>query len=212
MTKTNIFNKIKAVAFDCDGVMFDTLNVNKMYYNTMLEHFNRPLLTDEQFKKVHMYSAFNSIKLLFGDDEKTLNKAFEFQQNIDYNSLLKHMTEEPYLKPLLAELKKRYNIGIATNRSNTMTMILDDFNLTEYFDIVVTTVNVKNPKPHPEQLYKILNFFNIEPDELIFIGDSQTDAMAAQSADVPLIAYNNPDATSAILHISSLKEILDLLI
>ncbi len=211
MKKKNIFENIKAVAFDCDGVMFDTIDVNKMYYNTMLENFNRPLLTDEQFKEVHMFSVFDSLRYLFGDDEKILKEAFEFQKKIDYNNLLKHMIEEPYLKPLLTELKKNYRTGIATNRSNTMEMILDDFTLTEYFEIVVTTLNVENPKPYPDQLIKIIKYFDIEPEELLFIGDSPTDEMAAQNAGVPLIAYNNEDAESAVLHISSLKEVLDLL-
>ena len=33
---------IKVVAFDCDGVMFDTTKANIAYYNQILDHFDRP--------------------------------------------------------------------------------------------------------------------------------------------------------------------------
>ncbi len=39
---------IEVVAFDCDGVMFDTINANMAYYNKILEHFGRPAMTPQQ--------------------------------------------------------------------------------------------------------------------------------------------------------------------
>ena len=41
---------IKVVAFDCDGVMFDTTKANMSYYNEILEHFGQPTLTPDQFE------------------------------------------------------------------------------------------------------------------------------------------------------------------
>ena len=47
---------IKLVAFDCDGVMFDTAQANRLYYSHILQHFDRPTLTEEQFRFVHMHT------------------------------------------------------------------------------------------------------------------------------------------------------------
>jgi phosphoglycolate phosphatase-like HAD superfamily hydrolase len=41
---------------------------------------------------------------------------------------------------------------------------------------------VENPKPSPDQLIKILEHFNIEPYQLIYIGDSKLDEIAAKAA------------------------------
>ena len=35
-------SKIKAVVFDCDGVMFDTADANRRFYNEVLETFHKP--------------------------------------------------------------------------------------------------------------------------------------------------------------------------
>ena len=35
-------NLIKLVAFDCDGVLFDSQQANIAFYNTILAHFDRP--------------------------------------------------------------------------------------------------------------------------------------------------------------------------
>ncbi|MBU4463211.1 MAG: HAD hydrolase-like protein, partial [Proteobacteria bacterium] len=69
---------------------------------------------------------------------------------------------------------------------------------------------VKCPKPHPEQLIKILKHFKIKPYNAIYIGDSKLDEMAAKAAEIPLIAYKNR-SISADFHIDSLKEIEDIL-
>ena len=67
----------KVVAFDCDGVLFDTEQANRVYYSNILQHFGRPAVTDEQFVFVHMHTVFESLAHLF-PDEKTLTAAHVF--------------------------------------------------------------------------------------------------------------------------------------
>ena len=51
-----------------------------------------------------------------------------------------------------------------------MGRLLTEFALTEYFDLVVTSFDILRPKPYPDALLKILEFFEIEshvtPDEI----------------------------------------------
>ena len=60
---------VKAVIFDCDGVMIDTAQANRTYYSRILQHFGRPAVTDEQFTFVHMHTVTESIAYLFPDNE-----------------------------------------------------------------------------------------------------------------------------------------------
>jgi len=82
------------------------------------------------------------------------NKADAFRTSMDYTPFVKYMRIEPYLKILLKKLKPKYKLAIATNRTNTMPTVLREFGLEQYFDYVVCALDVKNPKPDPEQLYK----------------------------------------------------------
>ena len=64
-----IMKNVKAVAFDCDGVMFDTARANRFYYSHILQHFDRPAVTDEQFAFVHMHTVDESMAYLFPDEQ-----------------------------------------------------------------------------------------------------------------------------------------------
>ena len=204
MMNRQILKKIKVIAFDCDGVMFDTINTNKVYYNSILKHFSIPEMTEEQFAYVHMHTAHESICYLFKNSPCT-KEALLHCKNLDYSQFLKYMEIEPFLKPLLKKLRGRYKIAIATNRTNTMGSILINHDIAEYFDIVVTAMDVKHPKPAPDPLIKILDYFNINPEDLIYIGDSKLDAAAALSAGVLFAAYRN-HPLKADFHINDLRE------
>jgi HAD superfamily hydrolase (TIGR01549 family) len=200
---------IKVVIFDCDGVMFDTVKANTAYYNSVLRHFGKPDMTSEQFAYSHMHTADEAMAYLF-DDEKLLETAQTYRKSMSYLPFLRYMEIEPYLKPLLKRLRPKYKTAVATNRTDTMKRVLIEHKLKDYFDLVVSALDVMRPKPHPEQLVKILEHFNIAPYNAIYIGDSKLDEMAAKAAQITLIAYKNR-SISADYYIDSLKEIEDIL-
>ena len=200
---------IRLVAFDCDGVMFDTKAANTSYYNEILRFLGKPPLTPEQFEFAHMHTVDETMALLI-DDPVELEKAGTYRKTMSYMPFIKHMIIEPHLKPLLKKLSTRVKIAIATNRTDTMDHVLKVHELEEYFDLVVTALDVENPKPHPESLVRILRHFDVIPRDMIYIGDSKLDEMAARAALVPFVAYDNKNLL-ADYHISSLEEIETLL-
>jgi len=200
---------IKIVAFDCDGVMFDTKESNTAYYNQILGHFGRPAMTTEQFAYCHSHTADQSIAKLF-DDEESFRAAQSYRKSMSYLPFLKYMEIEPYLKPLIETLRPRYKTAIATNRSDTMDRVISEHGLEGYFDLVVCSNDVDHPKPHPDQLIKILEHFGIEPCDSLYVGDSELDEIAAKAAGVPFVAYKNR-SLSADFHIQSLKQIAGIL-
>ena len=201
--------RYKVVAFDCDGVLFDTEQANRVYYSNILQHFGRPAVTDEQFVFVHMHTVFESLAYLF-PDEKTLTAAHVFRKTMDYQEYLRYFTVEPHLVSLLEKLKLQYKTAIATNRTDTMGRLLAAFDLDGYFDLVVTASDVERPKPHPDVLLKISDYFKLPPNQVIYIGDSLLDELAAKATGMPLVAYRNSEL-SAEHHINNLNELEGLL-
>jgi HAD superfamily hydrolase (TIGR01509 family) len=200
---------VKLVAFDCDGVLFDTAQANRFYYSHILQHFGRPALTEEQFRFVHMHTVHESMAYLL-PDENTLEAAHDFRKTMDYRKYLSYLKVEPQLVALLEKLRPRIKTAIATNRTDTMEQLLAEFDLDGYFDLVVTSSDVKQPKPHPEALLKILEYFGLASHQVIYIGDSQVDELAARAAKIPLVAYRNREL-AAEYHIDSLGELEELL-
>ncbi len=198
------------VAFDCDGVMFDSAESNRAYYNKVLTYFGKPELTQEQFGYTHMHTADESMAYLF-ENKECLEKAQAYRKQMTYMPFIRHMQMEPHLKPLLSGLRNHYKTAIASNRTDTMDKVLEIHGLENDFDFVVSALDVRRPKPYPDQLYKIMDYFKVAPEEIIYIGDSEVDEKAAAAAGVPLVAYDNP-GLSAEIHIKSLKELENILL
>ena len=143
-------------------------------------------------------------------DENTLEAALVFRQTMDYRKYLSYLTVEPQLISLLEKLRPRIKTAIATNRTDTMENLLAEFGLDGYFDLVVTASDVRQPKPHPDALVKILEYFGLTPHQIIYIGDSRVDELAARAAKIPLVAYRNREL-AAQYHIDGLGELEELL-
>lgn len=182
---------LKIVAFDCDGVLFNTDAANRAYYNQILKNMGLPEMTDAQFAYVQMHTVNDSLAFLCG--EPGLARAHKLREELGYGPFIAHMKKAPHLDALLDRLQNRVHTAIATNRSNTMNRVLTAHGLAGRFELVVTALDVMRPKPAPEQLLKILEYFSARPDEMIYVGDSELDERASASAQVPFIAFNNPD-------------------
>lgn len=199
-------SKIKAVVFDCDGVMFDTAMANRKFYDMVLDHFNKPPLTDTQFVQVHMMTVADAISYLFSDmaDQKPVLQCIK---QIGAHNFIQYMEIADGLVELLAGLKSHgYIRAVATNRTDTMEQVLTDYGLKDQFDMVVTAADVKNPKPHPEQLEKIMDRFSLDPDQILFIGDSMYDQQAAGAVGTVFVAFRQSQL-DADLHVQAMADI-----
>src|SRR5208337_5622831 len=56
---------IKLVAFDCDGVLFDSRQANIAFYDTILARFERPRLSSQAEDYVHSHTVQESLGYLF---------------------------------------------------------------------------------------------------------------------------------------------------
>jgi HAD superfamily hydrolase (TIGR01509 family) len=202
-------NGIKVVAFDCDGVMFDTTLANQTYYNTVLAQFGRPPMSPEQFRYAHAHTGEESIAYLFAETGLTA-EAETFRRRMNYFQFLHLMKIEPHLKALLHWLRPGFGTAIATNRMDTMPRVLETFALGPLFDCVVTALDVPRPKPSPDALFKVADHFQVRPAEILYIGDTYVDEEASQAAGIPFVAYGNPDL-KALAHIQNLAQVRELL-
>lgn len=199
----------KVVAFDCDGVMFDSREANRAYYDHLLTQFHLPAMTPDQLAYAHMHTVDESLDYLM-PNAGIRQAAHAYRRQMGYLPFLKFMRMEPGLVPLLETLRPRFKTAVATNRTDTMGYVLTGNRIDHLFDLVVCALDVQFPKPHPEALHKVVGHFSVSPGEVIYVGDSSVDEQAAQAAGVPFVAYRNPSLT-ADHHIRHLAEIAGLL-
>jgi phosphoglycolate phosphatase len=199
---------IKLVAFDCDGVLFDSRQANITFYNAILAHFGRPPLSPESVDYIHSHTVFESLEHLFQGDAD-LDAVVRFARSFDYHPFIAMMVEEPHLRDFLRFLRPGRHTALATNRTTTTGAVLSYHGLAGQFDLVVSAQDVRRPKPHPEAFQLILAHFALEPREALYIGDSAVDEAFAANAGVPLVAYRNRELNAAY-HLDSFADGPDL--
>jgi len=201
---------LKLIVLDCDGVMFDSKMANSAYYNHLLAHFGHPPMDEDELEFVHMHSVTSSVQHIFRHyPVPELNEVHSYRETCGYGPFLQFMSMEADLVDFLDTTYGRFHLAISTNRTNTMVPLLRANNIEHYFGKVVTAATAARPKPAPDGLLEILDFFKCSPNEAIFIGDSVIDEEHARSCGVPLIAFKNKKLQGAY-HVQSFMEVLRL--
>ena len=204
-------SKIHCVIYDCDGVLFDSVEANKKLYNDLCALVGRAPLNEEEVKYVHMHTVYETIQLIFAKENGLEKKALEALKGIDWRDYIAYLRMEPYLFQILNLLKTNGTLRVInTNRTTSMKYIMEHFGLWPFFDMVVTALDVKNPKPHPESIEKILQSLNLKKEEAVFVGDSEVDQQTAKSSGIKFVAYKNKEIFSDA-YIEDHLALLDLL-
>jgi HAD superfamily hydrolase (TIGR01509 family) len=158
-----------------------------------------------------MHTVYETIQLIFGKDDGLQKRALESLKGIDWRDYVAYLKMEPYLFQILNLLKTNGILRVInTNRTTSMKYIMEHFHLWPFFEMVVTALDVKNPKPHPESVEMILQRLSLNKKETVFVGDSEVDQQAAKLSGVRFIAYKNREILSDA-HIDDHLDLLHLL-
>lgn len=194
-----------AVIFDCDGVLIDSWDANIFAYNHIRQAVGLPPMSEEEEQFVFVSTIDESLDHIIPRDLRP--RAYEAWAALPLTDLLARIRLQPGVVEFL-RLLREHGIGTAanTNGGSEVHPLFEALGLTPYFDIVVTAEDVVRPKPDPEGVRRILAYFNIGPDEAVFIGDSAVDLSTARSARVSFWSYRNPDL-DADLHVTDFPDL-----
>lgn len=204
---------IKAILFDMDGVLVDSkeaiLEFRKMFFEYAgYKDVAQKFFTD--FHSSHRILIVDFLKSKNIEDKKEISRLISIMQDNSLRSSVMHhrFNFDEKLEKILEDLKKKFLLGVVTSRGNHG--IKEIFNLRpieKYFDVIVGFDDVDNHKPHPEPLEKALNKLGLKPKEAIYIGDSDTDILAADSIGMPSIHLSDTKHDLAHHQIISFSEI-----
>lgn len=114
--------------------------------------------------------------------------------------------------------EKGISASILTNNAKKPTLeVLERFNISDYFDIVIAREDVKKMKPDKEGLEAIVQKLKLNPDKVVFVGDSWVDGVAAVKANIRFILYNkklldsNKYNIKIWKHVQTMNELVELI-
>lgn len=208
---------IKAVIFDMDGVIVDT---EPVYYERM-ENFLEQHQVDYDTKELTNLvgstetDMWNWVQELWQGDLKREEYDAAYQKlyknhPIPYGDIL----DEDIFEVLEWLKKERYKIGLASSSSfKNIEKVLQQCDLTHYFDSILSGEMFHQSKPHPEIYLKSAEKLEVDPHECVAIEDSTLGIKAGKAAGMFVLAKEdnrfNFQQNLADKKIKSLKAIKD---
>ncbi|WP_210364258.1 HAD family hydrolase [Bacillus sp. REN3] len=181
---------MKAVIFDFDGTLADTLPVCFLAFESVFEKYDNRTVTAEEIKAMFGPSETGIIRENLKN--RNYDKAIELYYDIYNERHESTVQNNEEINTLLGYLKTGgYKLGIVTGKARrSLDISLEHLGLNNFFDVIVTGDDVEFPKPHPEGINKALEYLNLSPNEAVFLGDSDADIMAGKQANVHTIGVH----------------------
>ena len=200
---------LQAVVFDLDGVIFDSLPANIAFYNHILEYLGREPVAEQYAEIIHREAMHGSLEALVGRGDD-FERAVAYWRTMDSAPFFKLLRLYPGARETIVSLRARWRTAVATNRTATAHSSLAHFGLLELFDVVANPDSAGKAKPHPAMMHQVLEHFGLEPEQVVYVGDSTTDEGLCQATGVRLVAFGNPEL-KAWAHLEDLRELPRLL-
>jgi len=185
--------KVKAIIFDIDGTLIDSLDV---IAETLVEAskeigYN---IGSEDIKEFIGIPGKEIVKqLLKISDPQKIREVLEKWEEKQRKIYLKRVKLYPKVKETLEYLKKRgFKLATATSlTSDKAKEILQIFSIKRYFDTCVAADDVKEGKPSPHVFLEAAKRLNVKPEECIVVGDTEYNILAAKKAKMKVIMFGS---------------------
>ena len=180
----------KLVIFDLDGTLTDTLDSLQICANEAVAAFGCGPYEKERF----CYFAGDGMRELVKrclcdvDSEKEvyLDQAVSKYQELFAENCMYHV--EPYegIKELLGVLKKTgAMLAVNSNKPHSEAVeVVETIFGKDCFDMIVGNSEERPKKPSPEGIHYIMKTLGVSPQDVLYLGDTDTDMKTGKNAGV----------------------------
>ncbi|QER41194.1 HAD-IA family hydrolase [Acinetobacter suaedae] len=180
---------MKAVLFDLDGTLIDTAADFIRIIQQMCRDEQRPVIDAELIRTQVSEGARAMVKLVYPELELTDPIFLAHRQrflDVYGDNIVVDTDLFEGMYPLLEELEaNQIPWGIVTNKPRGLSeSLLAELKLTERCAVLVCPEDVSKTKPDPEPMYLAAKQLQIDPQEIIYVGDHPRDIDAGRHAEM----------------------------
>ena len=185
--------KYKAVLFDLDGTLLDTLDDLTDSVNVILERYGFPR---QERKEVRRYLGNGSERLMRAVLPKNINEADFAKYLEEYKVYYEGHKEEktgpyPGIPELLWELHRRgLKIGVVSNKFDLAVKGLCEKYFSPCIDGAVGEMESAGirRKPAPDMVFAAAEWLGVAIEDCLYVGDSEVDILTAENAGMDCIS------------------------
>ena len=200
---------ISAIVIDLDGTLLHTAPELAEAANRMLRDMGRSPVSQDLLMSYIGNGIHWLVKRALTGDMHAEPETALFDQALPvfeqhYTELLLDSKPFPNVIAGLDALKAAgYRLGCITNKVERYTNpLLKGIGMAHYFDIVLAGDTLPEKKPHPLPLLHSAKFFGVPVEQLLLVGDSLSDVMAARAAGCPVFCvpygYNHGEPVETL--------------
>ena len=184
---------IKACIFDLDGTLTDSLESLVYSVGKTLDEVGLPAITRQQCQSFVGNGAKKlveeSIRAAGDTDLEKLDQALEAYKRIFDVHCTYHVTPYEGIIDLLKALKMRgIKTAVLSNKPHRQTVkVVEEILGNELIDLAAGQKDNIARKPAPDGMFAIMKEFNVKPQECLYIGDSEVDAVTGSNAGVETV-------------------------
>ena len=175
----------KAIFFDWDGTLVDTLGFIEGCLNKTLEKFSKE---DIRGLGSVQKSARELFQSTFGDEAE---EALSFYRTCVQENHLKELKPFAYVENTLTMLQKqKIKMGVVSNKAHeTLLAEVEHLRWARFFDATIGAGEAMRDKPEADPLNLAMTRVdrNLDPEYCLYVGDSETDLLCAKNAFMPAI-------------------------
>ena len=189
----SMFVGIRAVIFDCDGVLVDSEDMSCHALNVVFQNeFGIDIGTD--YSDIIGTSLKFSLQYYldkFHLSTPDLQYLGDLKENAYYTLAKNRLSSFPHCEEFIQLLLQHgFLISVASSGSlNKIQFSLDTVNLSRYFSIITSTVEVKHGKPAPDLYFLAARKLNVDPSSCLVIEDSVNGVRAANTAGMRVAGF-----------------------
>ncbi len=183
------------ILFDLDGTLIDSTEaILESFHNSFKIH-NYPAPQDKDIKALIGYPLDVMYSNLGVKEAEVWNFVETYKRHYREISTQKtYLLESAREAVILASEFAR--IGIVTTKTGKYSQVLmEHFNLMEYFEVLIGREHVQKPKPDAEPILNALELLDTQDRDIWMIGDTKLDLVSAKNAGVNsigvLTGYDN---------------------
>ena len=226
----NTFARVRAVAFDLDGTLCDSIPDLAGAANAMRVELGLAPLPQEQIQS-YVGDGIAALVLRALSGQYSGGDVAESLRSEGFAVFARHYARHladatrpyPHTETALELLKSLgLPLAVVTNKSEVLSVkLLRELQLDGYFSLVVGGDTLPERKPSAEPLRYSAEVLGVECAQLLMVGDSANDILSAKAAGCPVIGvrygYGDMDALAAAAEtrpdalIDSLPELYELL-